>query len=122
MIEYITPALLVFILAFAIETRMKLAKLCGQFEERKKKWLNFFHKRVKKKESGLTKEIVHLDNLFLFGVQETKFVSCNPQVISSAKLESLRFLPCLLVFLSRLLGVRFFQHVRAYIYRYTHRW
>lgn len=37
MIEYITPALLVFILAFAIETRMKLAKLCGQFEERKKK-------------------------------------------------------------------------------------
>lgn len=37
MIEYLTPALLFFVLAFAIETRMKLAKLCGQFMERAKK-------------------------------------------------------------------------------------
>ena len=37
MIEYLTPALLFFVLAFAIETRMKLAKLCGAFDERKKK-------------------------------------------------------------------------------------
>jgi len=35
--EYITPALLVFILAFAIETRMKLAKLCGEIEGKFKK-------------------------------------------------------------------------------------
>ena len=32
MIEWFTPALLVFILAFAIETRMKVAKLCGQLD------------------------------------------------------------------------------------------
>ncbi len=37
MIEYLTPALLFFVLAFAVETRMKLAKLCGQFMERGKK-------------------------------------------------------------------------------------
>ena len=32
MIEWFTPGLLVFILAFAIETRMKVAKLCGQLD------------------------------------------------------------------------------------------
>ena len=32
MIEWVTPALLFFILAFAIETRMKVAKLCGQMD------------------------------------------------------------------------------------------
>jgi len=37
MIEYLTPALLFFILAFAVETRMRLAKLCGAFDERNKK-------------------------------------------------------------------------------------
>jgi len=30
--EWFTPALLVFLLAFAVETRMKLAKLCGQMD------------------------------------------------------------------------------------------
>ena len=34
MIEYLTPALLFFILAFAIETRMKVAKLCGRLERK----------------------------------------------------------------------------------------
>jgi hypothetical protein len=32
--EWITPGLLVFLLAFAIETRMKLAKLCGQLDKK----------------------------------------------------------------------------------------
>jgi hypothetical protein len=31
--EYLTPALLFFILAFAIETRMKVAKLCGKLDK-----------------------------------------------------------------------------------------
>jgi hypothetical protein len=34
MIEWLTPGLLVFILAFAIETRMKVAKLCGQLDRK----------------------------------------------------------------------------------------
>ncbi len=31
--EYLTQALLFFILAFAIETRMKVAKLCGKLDK-----------------------------------------------------------------------------------------
>jgi hypothetical protein len=34
MIEYLTPALLFFLLAFAIETRMKVARLCGQLDKK----------------------------------------------------------------------------------------
>jgi|TARA_R110000803_G_scaffold52194_1_gene107470 hypothetical protein len=34
MIEWLTPALLFFILAFAIETRMKVARLCGQLDKK----------------------------------------------------------------------------------------
>lgn len=37
MIEYLTPALLFFVLAFAVETRMKLAKLCGRLDEAQRK-------------------------------------------------------------------------------------
>tara|TARA_R110000822_G_scaffold295254_1_gene417442 strand:+ start:2417 stop:2521 length:105 start_codon:yes stop_codon:yes gene_type:complete len=34
MIEWLTPALLFFLLAFAIETRMKVARLCGQLDKK----------------------------------------------------------------------------------------